>query len=290
MEFWDIAIITLTCIGIALLTYWISYRRFTTKINHLLDGMEDGEMNFRFHEVNRLNRALNRLKNILNKQRLENEQDSWAKLIRILTHEIMNALTPVVTLADAMKGNVMETEEDKETVKESLHLISDSSVKLMEFIGNYRTVSGIAKPMRKKIDLSFLITDVIKLNTEMFSQNGINCNMNITTPDCFVFIDDLQIRRVFQNIINNAIQAGSTEIDIIIQRLTDSSLVVYIKNNGTPIPADVRSLIFTPFYTTKKEGTGIGLNVCRQIMKNHNGTIDLLYSSSKTTVFEIGFY
>ena len=225
-------------------------RKDIRKVAYMMDALEDGELNFRFQEKNKFNRTLNRIRTIFEKQRQAHEQDSWTKLIRVLTHEIMNTVSPIASLSDALSKSMDENGHSELDVKTGLYTISDSSKNLIKFVETYRQLSGVARPVRKAIDLK---------------------------------------AQIFINLIKNALQAGAKHIDIAAKMGKDDEVIVLVANDGEPIPVSAQEQIFIPFYTTKKEGSGIGLSISRQIMRQHNGTIDLLRSDVNQTVFEMIF-
>ena len=104
-----------------------------------------------------------------------------------------------------------------------------------------------------------------------------------------IYADEGQISQIFINLIKNALQAGAKHIDITAKMSKDDEVVIKVANDGEPIPVSAQEQIFIPFYTTKKEGSGIGLSISRQIMRNHNGTIELVRSDARQTVFELRF-
>ena len=278
-------------IGVSLIsviaTLVIVKRQTVKKINYMFDAFEDGETNFKFHEKDSLNKSLNRLRGIFERQKISNEQESWTKLIRVLTHEIMNTLSPVVSLTDALTRHP-EIRND-ENLKESIDIISDSSVNLMEFVKTYRQITGIAKPVRKKVDLKKIVEKTVRLNEEFLDGKNVKVAMHFPSGEVEVFADEIQIGQIIQNLIKNSWQAGASIIEFDIKLLSDESVILWVKNNGEPIPVEVQEQIFIPFYTTKTDGSGIGLSVCRQIMRYHKGSIDLMRSNNSETVFELSF-
>ena len=229
------------------------------KVAYMMDALEDGELNFRFQDKNKFNRTLNRIRIIFEKQRQAHEQDSWTKLIRVLTHEIMNTVSPI------------------------------ASKNLIEFVQTYRQLSGVAKPIRRALDLQELMDNVIALNSELAASYGAVCTYRPEEPDLMIYADEGQISQILINLIKNALQAGAKHVDITAGMGKDDDVIVRVANDGEPIPVSAQEQIFIPFFTTKKEGSGIGLSLSRQIMRNHNGTIELLRSNAQQTVFELRF-
>lgn len=282
-----IAIVAGVAVLASLITLFIEKRKAVRKINYMFDAFEDGETNFKFREKDSLNQSLNRLRGIFEKQKIANEQESWTKITRVLTHEIMNTLSPVVSLSDSLISNDKFMKDG--TLKESLDIISDSSRHLIDFVNTYRQITGIAKPVRLKTDLRKIIEKTVKLNEQLLSDKNVNVSVQFPDNEVPVYVDEIQITQIIQNLIKNAWQAGTRNIDFHLKVLSDHSIVLWVKNDGDPIHIEVQDQIFIPFFTTKEEGTGIGLSVCRQIMRYHKGSIDLLRSNSSETIFEISF-
>ena len=264
-------------------------RKDIKKVAYMMDALEDGELNFRFRDNNRFNRTLNRIRTIFEKQRQAHEQDSWTKLIRVLTHEIMNTVSPIASLSDAMAKSVDENGHSELDIKAGLETISDSSKNLIDFVQTYRQLSGVAKPVRKALDLQELMDGVIGLNSEFAAACGAACSYHPEEPDLMIYADEGQISQILINLIKNALQAGAKNVDISARMGKDDDVVVLVANDGEPIPAAAQEQIFIPFYTTKKEGSGIGLALARQIMRNHNGSIELDSSIPGRTVFRLVF-
>ena len=259
------------------------------KVAYMMDALEDGELNFRFQDKNKFNRTLNRIRTIFEKQRQQHEQDSWTKLIRVLTHEIMNTVSPIASLSDAMAKSVDENGHSELDIKAGLETISDSSKNLIDFVQTYRQLSGVAKPIRKALDLRELMDSVIGLNREFAARCGATCKYRPEEDDLMIYADEGQISQILINLIKNALQAGAKHINISAKMGKEDDVIVQVANDGEPIPVVAQEQIFIPFYTTKREGSGIGLSISRQIMRNHNGTIELLRSDARQTVFELRF-
>ena len=259
------------------------------KVAYMMDALEDGELNFRFQENGRFNRTLNRIRTIFEKQRQAHEQDSWTRLIRVLTHEIMNTVSPIASLSDAMAKSVDENGHSELDIKAGLETISDSSKNLIGFVQTYRQLSGVAKPIRKALDLRELMDSVIALNSEYAASCGAVCEYRPEGDDLMIYADEGQISQILINLVKNALQAGAKRIYITAKMGKDDDVIIQVANDGEPIPVAAQEQIFIPFYTTKKEGSGIGLSISRQIMRNHNGSLELVRSDAKQTVFELRF-
>lgn len=290
MSTWQIILLVIiVAIVVAVIAVVRTRRRDIKKVAYMMDALEDGELNFRFRDKNKFNRTLNRIRTIFEKQRQAHEQDSWTKLIRVLTHEIMNTVSPIASLSDAMAKSVDENGQSELDIKAGLETISDSSKNLIDFVQTYRQLSGVAKPVRKALDLQELMDNIIALNSEQAASYGAVCTFIPEEPDLMIYADEGQISQILINLIKNALQAGAKHVDITAKMGMDDEVVVRVANDGEPIPVSAQEQIFIPFFTTKREGSGIGLSLSRQIMRNHNGSIELVGSDAKQTVFELRF-
>ena len=290
MPTWQIILLVLAVALIAAAVASLRTRRKDIqKVAYMMDALEDGELNFRFQDKDRFNRTLNRIRTIFEKQRQAHEQDSWTKLIRVLTHEIMNTVSPIASLSDALSKSMDETGRSELDVKAGLDTISDSSKNLIKFVETYRELSGVARPVRKAIDLQELMDSVIALNSEYAASCGAAITYSPEEQDLMVYADEGQISQILINLIKNALQAGARHIGISGKMGKDDEVILRIANDGEPIPLAAQEQIFVPFYTTKKEGSGIGLSLARQIMRQHNGNIDLVKSDAAETVFQMVF-
>ena len=264
-------------------------RRDIKKVSYMMDALEDGELNFRFRDNSRFNRTLNRIRTIYEKQAQAREQDSWTKLIRVLTHEIMNTVAPIASLSDALAKSVDKQGRSELNIKAGLETISDSSNNLIRFVETYRELSGVARPIRKAVKVQDLMESVIHLNTEALFEAGATCSFSADKPDLIIYADEAQISRVIINLLKNALQAGAKHISISAESGKDDEVALHVSNDGEPISPENSEQIFVPFYTTKPDGSGIGLALARQIMRQHDGTIDLEQSDLNQTVFCLRF-
>ena len=260
------------------------------KLEYMLDAFEDNELNFRFQDNSRYNRTLNRIKWILERKRQQDEQESWTKLIRVLTHEIMNTVSPIASLSEALShwANVPEKEREMD-LKAGLETISSSSNDLIGFVQSYRELAGVARPIMKALMLDHLVNKVIGLTLEQCNEAGAVCTYCPKTDDILIYADESQIFRILINLIKNAVQAGAKHIFITAEINQYEQTLVHVWNDGAPISPESQEQIFIPFFTTKQEGTGIGLSLSRQIMRAHNGMLDLTRSDEQGTEFTLTF-
>lgn len=217
----------------------------------------------------------------------KSEATAWNKLIRVLTHEIMNTVTPISSLSEALAGFT-----DRNTapeLKEGLETISQSSKSLIKFVESYRNMTRVPVPVKKVLYLKDILDRAMHLLESGLAESGATCTCTLQQPDIIVYADMDQILQIIINIIRNAMQAGATLIRISARVDTAESVIIDIGNNGMPISPESRDEIFVPFYTTKPSGSGIGLSLSRQIMRLHNGNLILSGSNENETVFTLIF-
>lgn len=213
-----------------------------------------------------------------------NESESWTRLIRVLTHEIMNTVTPIASLSSALSQNL--DAYDTEDVRSALGTISSSSEGLISFVQSYRSLTHIAAPIRKAFYLRDLINDSVTIAQANWPSAKVSYHE--LSEDIILYADYGQISQVMNNLIKNAVQAGASDIDITASIDKRERTVINVANNGEPISETGREQIFVPFYTTKGvSGTGVGLSLCRQIIRLNGGTINLTSSTPEATVFTI---
>lgn len=215
----------------------------------------------------------------------ENEQQSWTKLIRVLTHEIMNTVTPIASLSETL----LNFDNVSEEVKSGLSTISQSSKGLIKFVDSYRNLTRVAPPVKKAFYFRELAERVISLTKEQALISGAECVYIEKSEDILLYADEGQITQILINLVKNAIQAEARRIEIRAGINMSEHVIINVFNNGLPISRESREEIFVPFYTTKQEGTGIGLSLSRQIMRMHNGTLTLDQSDARGTVFTLIF-
>ena len=213
-----------------------------------------------------------------------NESESWTRLIRVLTHEIMNTVTPIASLSSALSQNL--DAYDTEDVRSALGTISSSSEGLISFVQSYRSLTHIAAPIRKAFYLRDLVNDSVTIAQANWPSAKVSYHE--LSEDIILYADYGQISQVMNNLIKNAVQAGASDIDITASIDKRERIVINVANNGEPISETGREQIFVPFYTTKgASGTGVGLSLCRQIIRLNGGTINLTSSTPEATVFTI---
>jgi nitrogen fixation/metabolism regulation signal transduction histidine kinase len=215
----------------------------------------------------------------------ENEQQSWAKLIRVLTHEIMNTMTPISSLSETL----LSFDGLSDDLKNGLSTISQSSKGVIKFVDSYRNLTRVAAPVRKAFYFKELAERVISLTREQAAMSGAICTYEEKSEDIILYADEGQITQILINLVKNAVQADARNIVITAQLTLSEQTVISVTNDGLPISRESQDEIFVPFFTTKQEGTGIGLSLSRQIMRLHNGSLTLTQSNESGTVFTLLF-
>lgn len=222
--------------------------------------------------------------NDITREMENNESESWTRLIRVLTHEIMNTVTPIASLSSALSQNLADY--DAGDVRSALGTIASSSEGLICFVQSYRSLTHIAAPVRKAFYLKDLVNDSVTIAQTNWPSAQVSYHE--LSEDIILYADYGQISQVMNNLIKNAVQAGASEIDITASIDKRERTVINVANNGEPISETGKEQIFVPFYTTKgASGTGVGLSLCRQIIRLNGGTINLTSSTAASTVFTI---
>ena len=213
------------------------------------------------------------------------EIDSWVKLIRVLTHEIMNTITPIVSLSEVM---LTQAEGDR---KAELEVINRTSKELVRFVENYRKFTHVPTPVPQLFYVKPFLERMARL-AEQRMKPGCTVGVDVSPEDLLVYADEGLIGRVVSNLLKNAVEAVSGDGSVSVRAYTgdDDKVVVDVTDDGEPIPDDVAAHVFVPFFTTKKDGSGVGLSISRQIMRVSNGTIQLVQDRcNKLTTFRLTF-
>ena len=222
--------------------------------------------------------------NDITREMENNESESWTRLIRVLTHEIMNTVTPVASLSSALSQNL--DSYSAEDIRSALGTIASSSEGLISFVQSYRSLTHISAPVRKAFYLKDLVNDSV--NIAKANWPSVNVLYRELSSDVILYADYGQMSQVLNNLIKNAVQAGAGNVSITASIDKQEQTVIDIANDGEPISASGQEQLFVPFYTTKgSSGTGVGLSLCRQIIRLNGGTIKLSSSTSEATVFTI---
>lgn len=232
----------------------------------------------------------------------EKEMDAWQKLIRILTHEIMNSVTPLSSLAATVEENLIDNVEDDVPIEkeelEDIYLavktIKKRSEGLIHFVSDFRNLTRLPEPKVQEEDMQDVIQHILLLLSKEIEENHIDISLNIKPQGLKFNVDKEQIDQVLINILQNAIHAmneNSGERFLLINCFINAydRPTLTIRDNGSGIDEEALSKIFIPFFTTKKQGSGIGLSLSKQIMRKHGGAISVRSVIDEGTEFTLRF-
>lgn len=264
------------------------------KFNDELKYMAFSVFNFVVGEKNVTLLSIQDIHNVLE----DKEMEAWQKLIRALTHEIMNSLTPISSLSsttfDLMKELDLEdvkSEAEVQDIKDALYTIHARSKGLIDFVNAYRNLTIIPNPDKKLLSVKDIITNTITILQNNFKDNNIEVSQNIDPETLEISADSSLIEQVLINLVINAVHALKDTEDpkiIINSFLSDTGkVIIQVIDNGVGISENSKNKIFIPFYSTKKS-SGIGLSLCKQIMKLHQGQINVT-SIDGVTTFSLSF-
>lgn len=224
--------------------------------------------------------------NDINNELDEKQVESWAKLTRVLTHEIMNSLAPITSLSDTLIS--INNNKDAE-MAQGLETISTTGKSLIAFVDSYRKFTRLQPPRCAPFHLKPLVDNVVKL----LCCNDFNLTISIKPEDIMLYADEDMVMQVLVNLLKNGSQAAidsiEKRIDVDAHLTNDEKVVIVISNSGPAIPPEIAEDIFTPFFTTKREGSGIGLSIAKQVMHLHGGTIQLTSNKDGNVAFTLIF-
>ncbi|HAN76671.1 MAG TPA: ATP-binding protein [Bacteroidales bacterium] len=236
----------------------------------------------------------------------EQEMEAWQKLIRVLTHEIMNSIAPIASLTATVNGMIADVSasmrqvlpddqatETMDDIQYALETIHKRSTGLIHFVETYRNLTRIPKPNFTIFKIEQLVHNIHDLLHEELNKKGIGFEIEITPPGLQITADEQLIEQVIINLIKNSIHAleGRENPKITIRAYSDKRdhVVLQVHDNGCGILKDVLDKIFIPFFTTKPTGSGIGLSLSKQILRMHGGNISVTSESEKETCFTLSF-
>lgn len=222
----------------------------------------------------------------INNELSEMQIESWSKLTRILTHEIMNSLSPITSLSDTLLHLGRPLDAD---VARGLDTISATSRRLLTFVEGFRRFTRIPEPRREPFEVRELFREAMVLAAA--DRGAVAIRTDIEPADTMIYADRALLGQVAVNLLKNAREAVGDKPDgwIEIRSRIDAAeqVVIEISNNGGAIPAEVIENIFTPFYTTKPDGSGIGLSLSRRIMQLHGGSLRLTCNTAQRVTFTL---
>lgn len=215
-----------------------------------------------------------------------NEMEAWQKLIRVLTHEIMNSITPIISLSETLSEREV-SEKNYSVMRQGMQTIHRRSKGLLEFVENYRKLTRLPAPVRRPVSVRELLQDLQKLFPETY------IHIELPETDRTLQIDRAQVEQVLINLLKNAKEAcgkkPSPRIEVKMQPVFSWQCLITVSDNGDGILPEVQDKIFVPFFTTKPSGSGIGLSLCKQIMNRHGGNITVQSAVGKGSCFTLLF-
>jgi len=238
--------------------------------------------------TNRADLLLINLKNIRSVLE-ENEMEAWQKLVRVLTHEIMNSITPIISLSDTLcERAVQQGVAEESLMLQGLKTIHRRSKGLMSFVENYRKLSRLSSPILAPVKVGELLGDIKKL----FASSKVHYIYKIEDKERILMIDRSQMEQVLINLLKNASEAceDSLNPEVVVETIYHEEKHIFqlsVMDNGCGILPEVMDRIFIPFFTTKPMGSGIGLSLCKQIMALHGGSIRVVSEMGKGSCFTL---
>lgn len=231
------------------------------------------------------------------------ELDSWQKLIRVLTHEIMNSISPITSLTTVISSYFKNKDNTNSVTPEKishqiiaktitgLNTIEETGKGLLDFVDKYRSLTSLPKPILNKFTVDSLFQRC-KLLMESNISDNIKIIASVNPKDVSIVADYAQVEQILINLIKNAIEALGNKKDGTIKLKAfygENDILIQVEDNGSGISEDIIENIFVPFYTTKENGSGIGLSLSKQIMQNHNGTISVNSATDNGAEFTLKF-
>ncbi len=249
------------------------------------------------------------MERLISLQNIQNELDgmqinAWQDLVRVLTHEIMNSITPVASLAktaadlvDDVSSKVSdqtEVVEELQDVKNAVNTVARRSDGLMHFVSSYRQLTRLPAPEKTRFQIKDLFADVSRMVNLEWQDKNIELETDITPPELDIFADREMIEQLLLNLLQNCTHAfsgmkGTGEVKLSSKLNRRGHVTLEVSDNGPGIPPDVATRIFVPFYTTRKDGSGVGLALSRQVMIAHRGTISFANNEQGGARFTLVF-
>lgn len=224
----------------------------------------------------------------------KNESDSWQKIIRVLTHEIMNAVAPMLSLSKSLQKRIDPADGEKEAkLMDGLQMIESTGKGLMDFIEEYRRLSLLPPPKKEKFRLKNALEGILILFEEEARERGIKLSLEQEEFGLEIHADPHQFEMILLNLIRNAFDSlpeGKEGKKVWIHaRCIEKGAEITVGDNGAGIKKDQLDQVFVPFFSTKEHGSGIGLSLIRQIMNKHDGSISLDSAEGKGTAVTLLF-
>ncbi len=227
----------------------------------------------------------------------QKELDSWRKLIRVMMHEIMNSITPITSLSESLAGYFYTDGKVKtpdkinkktiETTIRGLEVIREQGKGLISFVDSYRKLTRLPEPVKKEFSVKNLIENIRILSDSLGNSEQVEISHEINPSEMEILADEKQVSQVLINLVKNALQSNmknpNARIKIVAQIDDNGRPEIRVVDNGPGVPEDIMDKIFVPFFTTKENGSGIGLSLSRQIMQMNGGSLRIISIPGKVT-------
>jgi two-component system nitrogen regulation sensor histidine kinase NtrY len=272
-------------------------------VNFTIDGMEH-QLSISATQI----LTPNKQETLVSMQDIQSELDiaqlhAWQDLVKVLTHEIMNSITPVASLAKTTVDLVAdckhkadaypELSEDLQDISQAVETVARRSDGLIQFVSSYRQLTRLPSPNKNKIKVATLFQQSCSLATQQWNEKGIEVQIKVEPSELDVTVDKDMLEQVLLNLLQNAEHAveNCTSPKVSLNALLNKRghVVIEVSDNGKGIPDEIGNKIFVPFYTTKQQGSGVGLALTRQIMLAHGGAIQYEVKEAGGTVFRMTF-
>ena len=219
----------------------------------------------------------------------QSEIEAQQHLVRVMNHEIMNSLTPIIslsqTLSESLTTDADLTSSETRMALEAIHRRAEG---LLTFVNNYRKLSGVPLPVLTEVDLEHLLTDLSQLVQRMDFAPQPQFEITNNCGDVRITIDRTQMEQVLINLLKNGAESGATKVSLTADFTPNGRQVEFrVKDNGVGFAPEALQHLFTPFFTTKQGGQGIGLALCKQMVNNHGGTITAQSVEGEDTCFVV---
>lgn len=290
-----LVVAALAALGVSI---YVQQRRLERKVQHMISRIRYGDLNVSFPAdaqgadgelYGSMNEALSQFRSRLYENIVSHaEMDAWQKLIRVLAHEIMNSLAPIISLSETMSERGARSEaspKEYALMLEAMQSIHRRSEGLLHFVENYRRLTRIPEPMKQFFAVGELLEGMRGV-----VDSAVRIECDVKPADLRLYADRAQIEQVVLNLISNAAEASKNGVNIRISaRTEDGKTLICVADDGPGILPECMDKIFVPFYSTKQTGLGIGLSIARQIMGRHGGSIAVASAPGEGAAFTLMF-
>ena len=301
-EYYFGLMLVLIVIGVIVISIHKDHQKSLRRMEQMIAGIRYGDMNIMFPEngkgtegmLNRsMNEALRSFRGRLYQSIVtEAETEAWQKLIRVLTHEIMNSVAPIISLSETVTERASaqnSNQRDYEVMLAAMQSIHRRSKGLLDFVENYRKLTRIPEPDMR----FFLVSDLFADLEKLFGEARTDIIYSIKPGDMRLYADRTMIEQALINLIKNAVEACEGDADppmVLVEAFYRSGKIVFtVRDNGQGVVPEAVDRIFVPFFTTKQGGSGIGLSLSRQIINRHGGSLSVESAPGQGSLFTIVF-